>query len=79
MVNVTKMQDKINKLLSVFTNLTHALEQSIEELRGGIASNERQITQLQKDNACYDAKIEEYTVLKDNISGIFKNTSGESV
>ena len=75
MVNVSKMQSKITKLLGVFNNLISALNESIDQLRDGISANEYAISQLQEDNSCYASKIEEYSVLKNNLEGILHGTS----
>ena len=70
MVNVTKLQIKINKLLSVFTTLIDALNDAINQLNAGIKSNESAIKVLEADNATYASKITEYETLRDNISGV---------
>ena len=72
MVNMTNMQSKINKLLSVFTKLITELENAISELNGAIVSNEELIIRKEKENTVFAEKIEEYEHLKQNIENIIK-------
>ena len=74
MVNVKNMQLKIDKLLSVFTTLIEALENSIAELKGGIDNNKHTISRLEKENVAYSDKISEYEALMNSVKGIVKPT-----
>ena len=70
MVNVNKMQKKIDKLLSVFTGLIDALNSSISELNKAIDDNNATIEQAKADNIAYNEKIKEYETLKSNVANI---------
>ncbi len=75
MSNVNKlnrMHRRINKLLSVFTNLIDQLENTIMELKDAINTNDEKIEMLKDDNASYSAKIAEYENLKLNVEHIIR-------
>lgn len=72
MLNLSVMQSKIDKLLSIFHKLIAELEKSIGELNGAIIRNKDIIAQKEADNVKYAEKIEEYEHLKQNIENILK-------
>lgn len=72
MINISKMQDKVDKLLSVFTSLIGELNKAIGELNGAIVSNNEVIERMKDDNVTYEAKIKEYETLKSNVENIIK-------
>ena len=72
MVNMTNMQSKIDKLLSVFTKLIAELEKAISELNGAIGSNKELIARKEHENIVFAEKIKEYEQLKSNVEHIIK-------
>ena len=72
MINISKMQGKIDKFLSVFTNLIGELNGAIGELNGAIVSNNEAIKRMEDDNVTYEEKIKEYETLKSNVENIIK-------
>lgn len=70
MVNLKKMQGRIDKLLSVFTNLVYELESAITELNTQIVQNEDTIENIKAENAVMTDKIKEYETLKTNVKSI---------
>ncbi len=70
MVNLKKMQGRIDKLLSVFTNLVYELESAIIELNTQIVQNEDTIENIKAENAVMTDKIKEYETLKTNVKSI---------
>lgn len=70
MLNMKKMQGRIDKLLSVFTNLVTELESSINELHSEITRNEETIERTKAENAVMELKIKEYETLKTNVQQI---------
>lgn len=70
MVNMKKMQGRIDKLLSVFTNLVTELESAITELNTAIVTNEEAIERTKAENAVMELKIKEYETLKTNVQQI---------
>lgn len=70
MVNLKKMQGRIDKLLSVFTNLVYELESAIIELNTQIVLNEDTIENIKAENAVMTDKIKEYETLKTNVKSI---------
>jgi uncharacterized coiled-coil protein SlyX len=70
MVNLKKMQGRIDKLLSVFTNLVYELESAITELNTQIVLNEDTIENIKAENAVMTDKIKEYETLKTNVKSI---------
>ena len=72
MIDLNKMQGKVNKLMSVFTKLTSELDSAISQLNGEIRANEELIEKRKADNAAYENRIKEYETLKTNVENIFK-------
>lgn len=72
MIDLNKMQGKVNKLMSVFTKLTGELESAISQLNGEIRANEELIEKRKADNVMYENRIKEYETLKTNVENIFK-------
>ena len=72
MLDMNKMQGKVNKLMSVFTKLTGELENAISQLKGEIRANDELIEKRKADNVMYENKIKEYETLKTNVENIFK-------
>lgn len=72
MIDLNKMQGKVNKLMSVFTKLTSELERAISQLNGEIRANEELIEKRKADNVMYENRIKEYETLKTNVENIFK-------
>ena len=72
MLNINKMQSKIDNLLSIFKKLITELDKSIGELNGAIVTNKEIIKQKEADNITYAEKITEYEHLKHNIENIIK-------
>lgn len=70
MVDMNKMQGKVNKLMRVFTNLINELDKQITELKGEIRHNEEVIEKRKEDNIMYESKIKEYETLKTNVERI---------
>lgn len=70
MVNLKKMQGRIDKLLSVFTNLVTELDSAITELNTAIVTNEEAIERTKAENAVMELKIKEYETLKTNVQQI---------
>ena len=72
MIDLNKMQGKVNKLMSVFTKLTSELDSAISQLNGEIRANEELIEKRKADNVMYENRIKEYETLKTNVENIFK-------
>ena len=72
MLDMNKMQGKVNKLMSVFTKLTGELENAISQLKSEIRANDELIEKRKADNVMYENKIREYETLKTNVENIFK-------
>ena len=70
MLNMAKMEGKVNKLMRIFTNLIDELDKSIGELKGEIRHNEEVIEKRKEDNVMYESKIKEYETLKANVERI---------
>ena len=70
MVNMKKMQGRIDNLLSVFTNLVTELDSAITERNTAIVTNEEVIERNKAENAVMELKIKEYETLKTNVQKI---------
>lgn len=72
MFNLDKMQHKVDKLLSIFTNLIEELDGSISKLNTEIGKNKTAI-EVATENICtYETKISEYKTLKSKVESIIK-------
>ena len=72
MLNLKKMQGKVDKLMSVFTNIVKELDTQVETLEGEIESNNLLIADMKSCNEVYKDKIAEYTALKSKVEAIVK-------
>lgn len=72
MLNLNKMQHRVDKLLSVFTNLINELERAISKLNSEIDENKYAIEEAQNNIKVYESKIAEYNTLKSNVESIVK-------
>lgn len=72
MIDLTKMQSHIDKLMRVFTKLVEQLNQSIQDLDNAIKGNTAQIVRLRSANDEYTNKIVEYEKLKTKIENLIK-------
>ena len=72
MINLAKMQKKIDNLMSIFTGIANALDSRIGELNGAIVANDRLIEKATNENDQYLYKIDEYQALKDRVESIIK-------
>ena len=70
--NVNKMQHKVDKLLSIFTNLINELDKAISKLNSEIDANKDAIEKAQSNIEVYESKIAEYNTLKSNVESIVK-------
>ena len=72
LLNLGKMQERVDKLLSVFTKLIAELNRAIDTLDGEISRNNEAIEKAKADNEVYESKIKEYNALKSNLENIVK-------
>lgn len=72
MINLDKMQNKVNKLMSVFTNIVKELDTQIDELKGEIDDNNHYISVAESQNKQYAEKIDEYQALRNKVESIIK-------
>lgn len=72
MINLSKMQKKIDTIMSVFTRIVNELDKRIGELNGAIVANDRLIEKATHENDQYLYKIDEYQALKDRVESIIK-------
>jgi hypothetical protein len=72
LLNLGKMQERVDKLLSVFTKLIAELNRAIDTLDGEITRNNEAIEKAKADNEVYESKIKEYNALKSNLENIIK-------
>lgn len=72
MINLSKMQKKIDTIMSVFTRIVSELDKRIGELNGAIVANDRLIEKATHENDQYLYKIDEYQALKDRVESIVK-------
>lgn len=72
MINLEKMQKKVEKLISVFTNIVAELETQIGELNKAISDNEQIIYNAKVENEAYRYKISEYDELKNKVKSIIE-------
>lgn len=70
--DLDKMQRKVDKLLSIFTNLIKELDSSISKLNVEIDKNKTAIEVANENIWSYEAKISEYESLKSKVEAIFK-------
>ena len=70
MANLAKMQRKVDKMISVFTNIVNELDCCIAELNDSISTNEHIIECAKTQNSIMSNKIVEYEKLKSNIQRI---------
>lgn len=71
-VDLTKMQKKVDNVMSVFNNVIKELTTQIGELDNAIESNNQQISTAQSQNEQYAEKIREYEALKTKVESIVK-------
>lgn len=71
-VNLAKMQNKVNRLMSVFTNIVEELTYQIVELNDAIEDNNQLISKVEAENKQYAEKIDEYKALRDKVESIVK-------
>lgn len=72
MINLSKMQKRIDTIMSVFTRIVNELDKRIGELNGAIVANDRLIEKATHENDQYLYKIDEYQALKDRVESIIK-------
>ena len=72
MINLTNMQKKVDKAMSVFTRIVDELNSHIDTLKGAIDTNNRRIATAQAENVRYGMKIDEYKALKNKVESIIK-------
>lgn len=72
MIDLNKMQARVEKLTKVFTNIINELDSQVESLDTEIAENEAAIRIAQEENETYAKLIEERKALKAKVEGIFK-------
>lgn len=72
MVDLKKMQNKIDKLMSVFTNIVKELNTQIVALGNAIDENNQLILTAESENKQYAEKIDEYEALKNKVESIIK-------
>lgn len=72
MVDLKKMQNKIDKLMSIFTNIVKELDTQINRLNNAIDVNRQQIVKAEVENRQYAEKIDEYQALKNKVESIIK-------
>lgn len=71
-IDLKKMQNKVDKLIAVFTNIIAELNTQIAELNKAIDDNENQILSARSENVQYSEKIKEYEALKAKVESIVK-------
>ena len=72
MVNLSIMQKKVDKLMSVFTNIVKELNTQIDTLNDAIDDNNHYISVAELENKQYAEKIDEYQALKNKVESIIK-------
>ena len=72
LLNVGRMQRRIDKLLSVFTKVFEELDSAVSKLNDKINENNEAIEQAKGDNKIYESKIKEYNTLKSKMEHIVK-------
>jgi flagellar motor switch protein FliG len=71
-INLTKMQKKIDNLMSVFTNIVDELNTQISELGNAISANRELILTAELENDEYQEKINDYEALRNKVESIIK-------
>lgn len=71
-VNLSKMQNKVNKAMSAFTKIVDELNTQINELTSAIDDNNQSILTAESENKQYAEKIDEYQALKNKVESIIK-------
>ncbi len=71
-IDLKKMQNKVDKLVAVFTNIVDELNTQIGELNDGIDENNEKILTAEAQNKQYADKIGEYEHLRNKIESIVK-------
>lgn len=71
-INLTKIQNRVDKLTSIFTNIVTELETQIDVLNNAIADNEQIIYNAKVENEAYGFKISEYDALKNKVKSIIE-------
>lgn len=72
MINLTNMQKKVDKAMSVFTRIVAELNSHIDTLKGAIDDNNHLIATANAENVRYGKKIGEYEALKNKVESIIK-------
>lgn len=72
MVKFTKIQSRVDKVVSSFTTAIKELDAVINELSIEKERNEAQIASLAEWNTAATVKMAEYQKIKTNIEGILK-------
>lgn len=72
MINLSIMQNKVDKLMSVFTNIVNELNIQIIDLNVAIDDNNARMVTIREENKQYAEKINEYQALKDKVESIIK-------
>lgn len=71
-IDLSKMQKKVDGVMSVFNNAIKELATQIGELNKGIESNNQTIANATAENILYAEKIKEYEALKNKVESIVK-------
>lgn len=71
-IDLSKMQKKVDNVMSVFNNVIKELTTQIGELNKGIESNNQTINNATAENILYAEKIKEYEALKNKVESIVK-------
>ena len=71
-IDLTKMQNKVDKLMAVFTSIVDGLTNQIVELSDAIEDNKATIAIAEYENKAYAEKIDEYKALRDRVESIVK-------
>ena len=71
-IDLTKMQNRVDKLTPIFTNVVSELDTQIEDLLNAIDDNNQRIATAESQNKKYAEKIEEYKTLRNKVQAIIK-------
>lgn len=67
---LNRVYRRVDRMVSMFTNLIDALEGAIIDLQCAISENDTEIAKLNGENVDYAHRIEEYNSLKTNVERI---------
>ena len=71
-IDLTKMQNRVDKIMPIFTNVVSELDTQIEDLLNAIDDNNQRIATAESQNKKYAEKIEEYKTLRNKVQAIIK-------